>query len=353
MKSLIFFLSAFLILAFWGCSDRATTPGPTDDLTLIQQEIPPDVQKMVDEYIGKDVSLTSDEYLDYLDPPPDDMVSNCDIYSVTFLWGNLFNAGTPSADTTDWTGTLWMNAEGIIHVRHEIDFEPGQDSVLPHNAPVFAAWISKTCQDIDGLSFLVFIRRDVDYFVPPVLTFETEPFTVEFDFYQLIMLDAFYQVDDQNGVVVHARKIWHNHCPGGIIEGVWEKEAFGSGQGTFHGMWKDRLGQPFGYMNGFFWTNEDGQGVFQGEVSGIVTDQVIAMLHGIWYYDDPRLCPMCGEGHGIFRGHFIFLDRPGNGVLKGEFGDVSLPPDQLDLPLTGIWEVNCPFASLTSDWIIE
>jgi hypothetical protein len=349
MRSLIFFLSVSLVFSFAGCSDQTTSPDLSQEIIPTAQDIPQDVQKVFDELVDHEDGLTEEEYLNFVDPPPSDLIGNCDIYSVTFLWGNLFNAGAPSNDTTDWTGSIWMNAEGAIHVRHQIDFEHGQDSVLPRNNQYSVGWISKTSHDVDGLSFLVFIRTDVDYFTPPILTFETEPFTAAFNFHQLMMLDAFYQVDDQNGVVIHARKIWQSHCPGGTIEGVWEKEAMWIGEGSFHGVWKNRAGEPIGLMNGTFWSNEYTHGQFHGQLSGIDTDQVIAVMHGIWFYDDMRLCPICGEGHGVFRGHFAFVDGSHSGVIKGTFGDMSLPPDQLQLPMMGIWEVNCPFASLGHD----
>ena len=94
-------------------------------------------------------------------------------------------------------------------------------------------------------------------------------------------------------------------------------------------------------QDGRYWVTEDGHRVLEGSVSGLHTDQVIAELKGTWGYDDPRMCPMCGMGHGFFHGKFEMLHNGAVGVFGGEFGNWALPPDDLVMPFKGVWKLNC------------
>lgn len=129
-------------------------------------------------------------------------------------------------------------------------------------------------------------------------------------------------------------------CEHGTLEGEWIRNSIFSDDGTFHGLWIDQEGEYIGYYGGQYWTTSDNQRLFTGEISGYITDQVLGHMFGTWYYDDYRLCPMCGTGHGQFKGFFYYLDDTGGGVMKGEFGwadDVL----QDTLPMTGIWKFFC------------
>ena len=344
-------LTAVIFMVFLaGCSRNSTAPDQSGSNTINNQKLPESAQKILDQYLPEDLESENGEQPDYLDSLPVELIENCDIYSVTFLWGDVFNAATPSNDTTDWSGTLSMNADGVVHVLYEIDFEPGEDSVLIHNNPTFAIWISKTANDLDGLSFLIFLPRDIEYFAPPELTFETDPITLSFYFYELVELTAFYPVDESNGLIVYSRLIWENACPGGIIDGTWVKDGWLSDSGSFNGFWIDHLGDTVGCMSGIFWGANDGfTGKFSGSVSGLYTDQVIAEFEGHWYYDDPRMCPICGEGHGVFHGQFRYLEDGRTGFMAGEFGDYSLPPDDIEMPMTGIWRFHCPWNDVAAN----
>jgi hypothetical protein len=158
-------------VAIAGCDDHAASPDQTSLTTITPLDIPANVQKLFDEHIIQEERSAVSAGIEYLDPIPTELTDNCDVFAVTFLWGDIFNSTPPSVETTDWSGTLGLNCDGVVHVRYMIDFEPGQDSVLAHNNPTFAAWLSYTAQDFDGLSFLVFIKRDIPNITPPVLTF--------------------------------------------------------------------------------------------------------------------------------------------------------------------------------------
>jgi hypothetical protein len=104
-----------------------------------------------------------------------------------------------------------------------------------------------------------------------------------------------------------------------------------------------------GYFNGEFWINDDGTREFSGHVSGYYTDQVIAEFNGRWFYDDFRMCPMCGAGHGGFLGRFEMVDGQGRGRIRGVFGDYTDPPEKLALPLKGIWQTSCGFITVANE----
>lgn len=329
-----------MILVLAGCSSQPTSP---DSPAAVPETIPAELQKLVDQYVPTAQGIPSEAQVTYLDPIPTELIGNCDIYAITFLWGDLFNSALTPGAITDWSGTLSVNGEAVVHVRYMIDFEPGEDSVLSHDNPSFAAWLSYTSNDLDGLSFLVFLKRDVVYVTPPVLTFKTAPITLKFSFRQLVKLDAFYRVDNSNGVIVHSRKVWQNVCPSGEMKGRWIKDSSNPTQGHFEGRWLDRWGTAIGYLSGRFWMNNDGRGELAGHVSGLVTDEVIAEIHGYWWFDDPMLCPMCGDDHGFFVGRYKYING-GTGKLKGEFG-YGLSPDDVELPFHGVWHDDCPYVT--------
>jgi len=328
------------MLAMAGCSDQLTSPGNTETEAPSPETIPDQLQKLVDQYTPTAHGIPSEAQISYLDPIPTELIDNCDVYAVTFLWGDLFNASLEPNITTDWSGRLGINGEGIVHVRYMIDFEPGEDSVLIHDNPTFAAWISYTNNDIDGLSFLVFVRRDIVDVTPPLLIFDTAPIKLEFTFRQLVKFDAFYRVDNRNGLIVHSRKIWQNVCPSGEFKGRWLKESFNPDGGHFEARWLDRWGTAIGYLSGRYWINDDNRGEWAGTLSGLVTDEVIAEMHGYWYYDDPTLCPTCGDDHGVLVGRYKYI-RGGSGTIKGEFG-YGVSSVDIELPLTGVWRDDCP-----------
>jgi hypothetical protein len=147
---------------------------------------------------------------------------------------------------------------------------------------------------------------------------------------------------------VLARRVWPGACPAGALRGRWIREDNSGAHGRFEGLWLDREGEPVGIYNGRFWTNNDHTREFEGWVSGLVTDQVIAEFKGAWCYYDPRLCPTCGDDHGLFRGKVRFLEDNRVGVLKGYFGDLTNATDLAALPMVGVWKMICPFTDVTS-----
>jgi hypothetical protein len=150
------------------------------------------------------------------------------------------------------------------------------------------------------------------------------------------VLDVLTQYPTQPGTTPY------QPCEQGYMLGDWIRENIAGENGTFYGLWYEYNSEPSGIFSGIFWTTENGQKLFYGSVSGVITDQVIAEMYGKWFYDDPTMCPMCGTGHGQFRGVFFKLSEDGVGFLRGEFGYAD---DMLNdtLPLTGTWKWYCGF----------
>ena len=339
MKYVIPFLLVVIILCISSCSDERISPTQTES-NITAQDVPPEVQKILDRYaIPDEIPIPFSKVNNDSHTPP---LDGYDVYAVTILWGQLFSFSPPPSITTDWSGTLSTNAAAIINVRETIDFELGQDSILPAITPTYTEWVSFTTGDLDGLSFLVYTKRDVVYVVPPVLTFSTSPFTMSWDFETLADFSAFYLINNTDAVAIISKKIWPHDCPSGIISGEWIKAASFADSGIFQGLWLDRNSEPEGYLSGTYWMNSDGGGEFAGVVSGYLTDEVIVEVHGQWQYDDPRLCPLCGEGHGIFHGRYVYLHDGKSGSMWGEFGDLTLPLEEVVMPMKGWWRDDCP-----------
>jgi hypothetical protein len=332
-----------LIILQMSCGQNGNSPVSSNDVNVDREDIPAKVQKVMEYYAPDEngVSLAGVacpapmDVSDMLDP-------RYEVYIATYLWGRLQNAATDPSEPTEWSGTLSVTGSpAYVFATQTIDFEPGQDSVLQHDAPVFAAWVSFTDGDFDGITCLVILDKENQYTDPVYLDFETVSFDLQLDFEELVDFAGFYEVDNVNAVAVHIQRIWPPECLHGLMSGEWVKDDLSGQQGHFAGLWLVSNGDTSGYYSGIFWINADGYGEFSGSVSGYYTDQVIASLEGSWYYDDPRMCPLCGTGHGVFYGSFEYVDGSGWGRIKGIFGDWDLPPESLTMPMQGTWREHC------------
>ena len=62
------------------------------------------------------------------------------MYAVTFVWGRLLDARQPFP-LLDWSGQLSVSLPGsAVKVLRPIDFEDGEDQLLPVLDPATAAW---------------------------------------------------------------------------------------------------------------------------------------------------------------------------------------------------------------------
>lgn len=347
MRYLLSISSTALLLLMLGCGEQTTSPSPADTKGPAAGETPSEIVGLLESNTPATLELAPAGDPNWVAWPPFDLIKNSDVYAVTFVWGQLSPSMLPGMPVTDWSGRLWVNGVAVVQPRRTISFDPGQDSILTENDPAMAAWVSQTSVDFDGISFLVFVRRDITYIIAPTLHFETAPIQLEFNFGQVAKLDSFFVLPQGNALAVHTRQIWPARCPGGFTEGKWIKADNTGSNGRIEGLWLNYRGEPEGHIVGTFWTNSDGTREYSGSVSGYYLTYVIAEFKGQWWYDDPRMCPLpwCGTGHGWFRGQFAYADGSNRGgMMFGEFGDLLAPvADPLVMQFTGVWQRSCPW----------
>lgn len=341
---------ALALLLIQGCGKKQDTIVNSSN-TISQPVNPPtEIVRLLDDYsAGQDIDI--EEILanysgDFGSALTDSIY---DIYMVTFLWGQLTNSAPTVNVPTAWDGTLSINGPSFVRTLHTIDFEPGEDSLVTEDHPWSEEWGSTTDNEFDGAVFLVLYDKVTPTFALQVLTFDTEPFTVQFDFNQLVNFYAFYQIDEENSLAVHAHKVRPQNCREGFFSGKWKKTTNAGNEGTFEGLWFSHNADTLGVVSGTYWVSSDGRHLMEGVVSGGTTNVVIAYLRGVWEYDDYRMCPMCGQGHGTFHGRVYSSNNDHYGYYRGEFGDYSIFPDDMEMPFYGKWQVNCVTLS-TSDY---
>lgn len=342
MKKHVIILVAFFILLYTGCSEKKDAIVDSDNNQQSTNQVPSEVQALLDNYSNPD----SINLPDMISSLPDFRVSDIndsiyDVFLVAFLWGKLINLTPPVDVAYDWDGSLSVNGPSIVKSLFAVDFEHGEDSLIPEDITSSESWGSFTDNEFDGIVFLVLYDKVTPTFAPQVLTFSTTPITLQFDFSQLVHFFAYYPVDPAYGVAVAAHKIRLHHCREGYLNGIWHKSDTSDFVGSFEGLWFGAGGDTIGVYAGNFWQNEEGHNILEGWISGGMTNQVIAELHGFWYFDDYRMCPMCGAGHGQFKGRFQILNSDEHGYFQGEFGDYSLPPNDLIMPMHGRWHLDC------------
>lgn len=133
----------------------------------------------------------------------------------------------------------------------------------------------------------------------------------------------------------------NDFCHRGTLEGYWIRDDIFSFTGEISGVMYAKNSEPFAYYNGEFFKSNDGNQYFSASISGYYTDQVMGFMFGTWYYDDYRMCPMCGTGHGQFSGYLVLYEYNRWGKVRGEFGDYTQPVDQDSLPMSGVWKTIC------------
>ncbi len=342
MKKHVIILTAAFLFLFNGCAEKQNSPVDSNNNQQPSSDVPIEVKALLDSYSSsEEINLS-----EILTTRPDFDVSNIndsiyDVYLVVFMWGKLLPLGPPVNASTVWDGSLSVNGPSIVKTLAPIDFERGQDSLVTEDVSSAENWGSTTSSGFDGLVFLVLHDKVTPTLVPQVLTFRTPPFSQQFNFEQLKNMYAFYPIDPVNSVAVFSHKIRLHNCREGYFRGVWHKSDTSDYNGRFEGLWMGKNDDTIGVLAGHFWKTEEGAQLLEGWVSGGVTGQVIAELHGHWFFDDYRMCPTCGAGHGQFKGRLKVLNSDEHGVFRGEFGDYSLPPNDRKMPLHGRWHLDC------------
>ena len=337
-----------LVITMLACSQQSTAPDPVADSPDASTQLPQAVQQKVDQYVilDEDILVSMNESTH----PGSDLHHDYDVYAVTFLWGTFFPHGTVTG--LSWNGHTGTNAEAHLRLVTAISFERGEDAILDDDLPGVIAWRSFAHNDLDGISFLLYVKRGVDYFVAPHLLFDAEPISFRIPILNLAHHQSFHPVDASNGVAVYARKVRHLPCSHGHVGGEWVFDTADRSQGSFKGRWFDLHGNTRGLLTGLFWTTDDGHMLLSGEVSGVDTDEVIIQLEGFWRFR-PHLmnahCLACPTG-GEFIARWKFVNGSGGGKVAALFGDPSITNDMVQLPFRGAWKQNCDHVVTDSDW---
>lgn len=334
MKTLssYFSIATFAVLTLWlGC-----TNSPTDsDSDLIIPDVQTEQTIAADDEAGALPSFPT-SFLTLLD-------ERFDVFVVRLIWGSGSDATLSNTAAVNWSGSLFINAEGALRVRRTIGFEHGQDELFPGNTFHAISWRSITEGDRDGVEVEVYLRNDVDYIMEPRLFFETDPLAVSFSFDQLQRFDTLIQVEGVGALAVRAHKFERARCPHGSLAGHWR--FLHDGEGKFEGAIFYRQIVPIGRLAGRFWTTDTGERFFAGRwesLEGIFHGDI----RGRWDFDpDDASCLDCRNHTGRFKGQFFTEDGRKLGNLYGRFGD----GDDLRLsnsdPKTGrfkgFWGVDC------------
>jgi hypothetical protein len=318
-----------LAAAAWtlaGCDMRLAQPEPGG--------VPRQVQEIIESRSITDQEIAESAAMDpagCLWPPlPDPAYS---VYAVAFVWGHLLDPRMPPFPVVDWSGELSVSVPGSgIKVLRTIDFEDGEDKLLPAVEPTTIGWVSQTAGDYDGLGLLIRVAEAsaTDARVPE-LSFKTPPFAITLPFSKLERFLAYYPVSETDGVAVLARRVDRLACPRGSIVGEWVPDAVDGSRGWLTGMWYNLFGIPIGSMAGSFSTDPDGERRFEGWLSGVWLTVVLTEFKGTW----------TGKGSGAFEGRYQYLNSKETGILSGEFGGDASLQAQRRLPLKGVWRADC------------
>jgi len=341
----VFTLMLLLLLPLAACDKSeapTTTPSTTPEPSVV--EIPDHaLQALQNAWKGMPEALNGMNAWPIDSLPPSLSDTNYEVYSVTMVWGELVPPN-PTRPPIDWTGTLSVNGVAIIDVLSAIDFENADgDHLIAFDNPAITGWASFTNGDIDGISCLVFLDKRVTYITAPLLTFDTGPFEQSWDFGELEHFTEWYEVTNSSGVAIHAQRLrFQNSCPRGLLSGTWERGANNPDSGYFSGLWQDHAGEPMHYFAGTFWKTSDGRGVWEGWISGLITDDIKGWMEGTWAYDDLRLCPLCGQSYGYMHGNFRWHNEDEwSGKVAARFGGPDIVPSDTILNLHGAWKERC------------
>lgn len=253
-------------------------------------------------------------------------------YCLALLWGELDLPDTdpesdppPAGDAVAWDGSLLVSA-GAIKVLSLVDFERGQDELLPRAARQSLAWRSTTEGDFDGLRVLVLQPPDptgsVSY---DSLTLVVGAYTRTFQVEDLAELDELVEFADGTELSLRGFLVDPlTPAAAGFCSGRWGW-AEGDSVGTFRGHWiGGRDGALVGYMRGHYGFDDQGRAVFFGKYIHL-DGGFGGFLRGEWEASGMEQDPI-HHRHGSFHGEWVSRDGYALGRLRGHWARTSDGP---------------------------
>ncbi len=343
MKHKLVLALACLLMLAAGCSERSTEPVTQAVQEVEQFPVPEEIIPWQDGQGGLEEYYTLIEEATGLDEQvASATVTHYDAYEVKLLWGSLTGSGGSYDPTpTDWSGLLSLEGEGMIVVTETIDFEPGQDSVLPYSTGRAVAWVSQTAGDFDGLALQVYVNTNVTYITAPFLNLVTAPCSVRIPL-PAESFDTVIHVDNVNSVAIGVVKLGNNNCPHGTLHGRWvAKDRHG---GFFFGRRFDAYSHHIGYLAGRYRTCNDGRRTFCGMFVDLCFHWE-GRIWGVWDYTPWTFsCVNCRWPHGYFEGYYSDRNSEIQGELGGRFGLPTTEAVYTGSYFSGWWRANCPAA---------
>jgi len=371
---LLAFMPALLLLLAIGCSNKNVEP-----------ELLIDEPNLTDEFGGYSTASESpgfgdDELLDeayasddeYDDPMLSDSAvtvftgdPEAGLYHLRIVWGQLRFDSTMT-NPTDWSGSLSIT-RGVEIIRRVINFELGQDYIVPRTDRKLIEWVSHTTVYNDGIAVDLFVPAAesvldstkvevvdsagntviiivVDTTWPKVepvtVSFSTGPYSTTFDLDELISLDTIVFLEDSKAVAFHALKLDRFPCPRGFLAGRWGFDD--SSNGRFRGVWLNRAGRVVGYIKGHFGQRDNDEKVFFGKLVSR-EGHFQAFIRGHWAFGDTSLIVASSTPTGgLFRGQIFSEDRLQIGYLAGHFIIATHENGTIGGFFRGRWKIACP-----------
>jgi hypothetical protein len=341
MKNIILILVVALIPLIMGCNRNTpaqdTAPAVSDDQTRTLA-----IQRITEENMPDSTAIEQSLTSAFLNDSSFNVFdTSYDVYAIMMLWGQIpVNSKDTIPVDYDWSGKAGMNAVGRMVAIHSIQFEKGEDSLLPQESPEYISWISKTDRDVDGITCLLFIKRGIETFAESRFSFSTTPASFDIGVSRLMKFDTAIHVDNRQTLIMRSRLVYIPRCPKGFLAGSWIRSTNSGDSGVFRGLWMDETGKTIGPLTGRFWTNNDGTREFDGSWCPGMLTVIAGTIKGTWSFIDPSMCPTCGVGVGIFKGKFVDIMNNRNGTIDGFFG-VRFGSGQTILPFKGVWQAIC------------
>lgn len=341
MLKVLFILISSASVALFGCGHQSTPSdqpaAPDYEGTAVEAN-----KLLVSTQPTEDQMNSSIERVTVLDSVLNVNDTLLAVYSISMVWGQIPPQSADQRPVFDWSGNATVNGVGRYAVVVPIDFERGQDSLVPANNPTTIAWQSTTQEDIDGLATLLVLRRDIQYIMEPHFVFTSGMANLDVPIGRMDKFDTVVIVNNTQSLAIRSWRIIRPDCPSGSLSGDWVRVVNTGDSGTFNGTWNGPDGKPLGPLAGRFWTDPDGTRHMKGWWSAGMLTVIAGELEGTWMFTDPSMCPMCGVGTGEFHGRFreVLDENRRSGSFRGMFG-IGPGPGVTVMPFRGVWKVNC------------